>query len=167
MNRLWAPWRMKYITGESGKSSGCVFCEAARTTDDAGRLVVCRTPHTMTIMNLFPYTNGHMMVIPLRHIASLSDLTDEENIEMMRGASTAVEVLCEAFRCDGNNLGMNLGRAAGAGIDTHLHMHVVPRWNGDTNYMAVIDDTRVISEAIEASYGKIRAVYRNRGLISD
>jgi ATP adenylyltransferase len=121
----------------------------------------------MTIMNLFPYTNGHMMVIPLRHIASLSDLTDGENVEILRGAATAVEVLREEFRCDGNNLGINLGRPAGAGIDTHLHMHVVPRWNGDTNYMAVLDDTRVISEAIEASYEKIRTAYRRRGLIAD
>lgn len=162
MERLWAPWRMKYILGESGKSDGCVFCEAAATSDDEAHLVVSRMPNSMTIMNLFPYTNGHMMVIPYRHVASLSDLTDGERLEIMQGAAAAVEVLRETLHCDGNNLGINLGRPAGAGIDAHLHMHVVPRWNGDTNYMAVLDDTRVISEAIEESYRRLRDAYRAR-----
>ncbi|HQI76678.1 MAG TPA: HIT domain-containing protein [Candidatus Latescibacteria bacterium] len=164
MERLWAPWRMKYILGEAGRSEGCVFCEAAHTTDDAAHLVVGRMSCTMTIMNLFPYTNGHMMVIPYRHVSGLSDLTSEERLEIMEGAATAVDVLRETFHCDGNNLGFNLGRPAGAGIDAHLHMHVVPRWNGDTNYMAVLDDTRVISEALEETYRRLRAAYRERGL---
>jgi len=167
MERLWAPWRMKYIVSESEKPSGCVFCEAAAASDDRKRLILHRGQHVMTIMNLYPYTNGHVMIVPFRHVSSLSDLTDAERLELMRGATTVVEVLREVLRCDGNNLGINLGRPAGAGIDAHLHMHVVPRWNGDTNFMAVVDDTRVISEALEETYAKLRAAYVARGLVAE
>lgn len=165
MERLWAPWRMKYVATANDKSSlGCIFCEAVRATDDRKRLIIHRGEHTMTIMNLFPYTNGHVMVVPFRHVAGLPDLCDEERVEIMRGAATATEVMREVLHCDGYNLGINLGKAAGAGIEAHLHLHVVPRWNGDTNYMAVLDDTRVISEALEETYEKLHAAYVARGL---
>jgi ATP adenylyltransferase len=117
----------------------------------------------MTIMNLYPYTNGHVMVVPFRHVANLTDLTDEERLELVNGVASAVEVMREVLRCDGHNIGMNLGRTAGAGIDAHLHVHVVPRWAGDANYMTVIGDVRVISEAIEDTYEKLRAGYLARG----
>lgn len=165
MERLWAPWRTKYVTGTNdGTLGACVFCEAAAATDDARHLILHRGAHTMTIMNLYPYTNGHVMVVPFRHVASLSDLTDEERLELINGATVAVEVMREVLRCDGHNVGMNLGRVAGAGIDAHLHIHVVPRWAGDTNYMTVVNDVRVISEAIEDTYGKMRGAYCARGL---
>jgi len=118
------------------------------------------------MMNLYPYTNGHVMVVPYRHVSDLSDLTDEERLELMVGATHAVVVMRQVLRCEANNVGMNLGRAAGAGIDAHLHLHVVPRWAGDTNYMAVIGDTRVISEALEETYAKLRAAYVACGLVS-
>jgi len=165
MERIWAPWRMKYIEGAVQETDGCVFCEAAATDDDAQRLVVARGEHTMTIMNLFPYTNGHLMVIPYRHVASLSDLTSDEYREIMQASAVATEVLSNTMNCDGYNLGMNLGRPAGAGIDAHLHMHVVPRWNGDTNFMLVLDDTRVISESLEDTYAKLCAEYKRRRLV--
>ncbi len=166
MERLWAPWRMKYITGqvESSEDGKCVFCDAVATQDDAEPLVLGRAEHTFTIMNLFPYTNGHLMVVPNRHVAKLQDLTVDEHAEIMSGASAAVDVLGSLMNSDGFNLGMNLGRAAGAGIDTHLHMHVVPRWNGDTNFMLVFDDVRVISESLDETYAKVRAEYERRGL---
>jgi len=164
MERLWAPWRIRYIENCASKASGCVFCEAAAAKDDADRLILSRGERTMTIMNLYPYTNGHLMIVPYRHVADLAALDDAERLEIMRAATTAVEVLREALGCDGNNLGINLGRPAGAGIDAHLHLHVVPRWNGDTNFMAVVDDTRVISEALADTYRKLRARYVERGL---
>ena len=166
MERLWAPWRMKYIAGQASKSAdgGCVFCDAAVAGDDAGRLILGRAEHTFTIMNLFPYTNGHLMIVPCHHAAHLQELTVDEHAEIMSGATAAVDVLGSLMNCDGYNLGVNLGRAAGAGIDTHLHMHVVPRWNGDTNFMPVFDDVRVISEALDETYAKLRAEYERRGL---
>lgn len=164
MERLWAPWRMKYVTGANeGTPGGCVFCDAAERTDDRESLILHRGAHTMTIMNLYPYTNGHVMVVPFRHVANLTDLTDEERLELVNGVASAVEVMREVLRCDGHNIGMNLGRTAGAGIDAHLHVHVVPRWAGDANYMTVIGDVRVISEAIEDTYEKLRAGYLARG----
>ena len=166
MNRIWAPWRMKYITNRSDDTpdTGCVFCAAA-TGDDDTHLVIVRAEHTYTIMNLFPYTNGHLMIVPIRHVAGLSDLTTDEHLELMQGASTAVDVLGAMMACDGYNVGMNLGRAAGAGIASHLHLHVGPRWVGDTNFMPVVGDNRVISESLEDSYGKLRDEYARRGLV--
>lgn len=167
MERLWAPWRMKYVASANDKTlGGCIFCEAARTEDDRKSLILHRGAHAMTIMNLYPYTNGHVMVVPLRHVADLADLTNEERLELMSGTATAVEVIREVLRCEGHNVGMNLGRAAGAGIDAHLHIHVVPRWAGDTNYLAVVGEVRVICEALEDTYGKLRAAYGARGLVT-
>jgi ATP adenylyltransferase len=119
----------------------------------------------MTIMNLYPYTNGHVMVVPFRHLANLADLTDEERLELMNGTANAIEVMREVLRCDGHNVGMNLGRTAGAGIEAHLHVHVVPRWAGDTNYLTVVGEVRVICEAVEDTYKRLRAAYGARGLV--
>lgn len=164
MERLWAPWRMRYIANaNAGTGGGCVFCEAPAGDDDRARLIVRRGERVFTIMNLFPYTNGHLLIVPYRHVADLNDLDDAERLELFSGAADAVAVLRSVMNCNGHNVGMNLGRAAGAGIADHLHMHVVPRWNGDTNYMAVLDDTRVISEALEETYGKLVEGYRALG----
>ena len=163
MERIWAPWRMKYITTADDKSGGCVFCNALEAEDDAERLIIRRDEYAFTIMNLFPYSNGHLMVVPNRHVGDLTKLSSDERLSLMDGAALAVKALRSALNCDAHNLGMNLGRTAGAGIDDHVHLHVVPRWNGDTNFMVVLDDTRVISEALADTYAKLMAAYRELG----
>ena len=157
MERLWAPWRMRYIAGAE-KSEGCIFCEKWRADADAENLVLFRGEECFAILNLFPYNNGHLMVVPVRHVADIVDLTASEQIEMFRLTQRMVCVLRETMSPHGFNIGFNLGRAAGAGIADHLHLHVVPRWSGDTNFMPVLDATRVISEALEETYKKLKAV---------
>lgn len=155
MERLWAPWRMAYI--EVPQIRGCVFCEKPRAGDDREQLILHRGEHCFVIMNLFPYNNGHVMVAPYRHTADLVGLTEEEQAEMMRLTRYCVRVLQEAFRPDAFNLGMNLGKSAGAGIADHLHMHIVPRWDGDTNFMPVLGETKVLPDALFSTYDKVRA----------
>lgn len=147
---LWAPWRIEYITGP--KDEDCIFCEAATSGQhDAAHEPIDRGDHCLTILNAFPYAPGHMMVAPLRHVAALEDLTDDEMLELMRLARRAILAIRGAMTPDGFNIGLNLGRVAGAGIADHLHLHVVPRWNGDTNFMPVLADTNVIPQALEAT----------------
>ena len=158
MERIWAPWRMEYISGESAKrlpEGACVFCHKWAESDDAENLVLRRGETCYMLMNLFPYTNGHLMVTPVRHVADFCLLTQAEQLEMFDLTQESVGALKRAMNPDGFNLGMNLGRTAGAGIEEHLHMHIVPRWNGDTNFMSVLGETRVISEAIRESYEKL------------
>ena len=158
VERIWAPWRMEYISGESAKrlpEGACVFCLKWEETDDAENLVLWRGETCYMLMNLFPYTNGHLMVTPARHVADFCALTEKEQLEMFGLTQRGVAALRGAMNPDGLNLGMNLGRTAGAGIEEHLHMHIVPRWNGDTNFMSVLGETRVISEAIRESYEKL------------
>ena len=157
MERLWAPWRMEYIAGAT-KSEGCIFCEKWNGTADPENLVLFRGEACFVILNLFPYNNGHLMVVPIRHVADVVDLTEDEQSEMFRLMQRMVGVLREVMSPQGFNIGFNLGRAAGAGIADHLHLHVVPRWNGDTNFMPVLGATRVISEALEETYKKLKAV---------
>ncbi|OGG45982.1 MAG: HIT family hydrolase [Candidatus Handelsmanbacteria bacterium RIFCSPLOWO2_12_FULL_64_10] len=157
MERLWAPWRMRYVAGAE-KSEGCIFCEKWRGDADAENLVLFRGEECFAILNLFPYNNGHLMVVPVRHVADIVDLTASEQAEMFRLMQRMVCVLRETMSPHGFNIGFNLGRAAGAGIADHLHLHVVPRWSGDTNFMPVLDATRVISEALEETYRKLKAV---------
>ena len=157
MEQLWAPWRMAYIDAPK-KVEGCVFCHKLETADDREQLVLYRGRHCFIIMNLFPYNNGHLMVAPYRHTADLVGLTAEEQEEMMRLTRHGVRLLKEAFRPEGFNLGMNLGRTAGAGVEDHLHMHIVPRWNGDTNFMPVLAETKVLPDALFSSYDKLAAV---------
>jgi ATP adenylyltransferase len=146
MQRLWTPWRYDYVTSGS-KDAGCPFCRAAAGNDpDTERLVVHRTPLSVVVMNLYPYNAGHVMIAPLRHVASLSLATPEEVAETMTLARRLEEAMREVYKPDGLNVGMNLGRPAGAGVADHIHLHVVPRWSGDTNFMTVFGDTRVIPE---------------------
>lgn len=162
MNHLWAPWRMAYIAAGT-KVEGCVFCAKLAEADDREQLILYRGQTCFVIMNLFPYNNGHVMVVPYRHTADLVGLTAEEQEEMMRLTRHCVRLLTEAFRPDGFNLGMNLGRSAGAGVEDHLHMHAVPRWNGDTNFMPVLGETRVLPDALFSSYDKLAAVLARLG----
>ena len=155
--RLWAPWRMEYIEAE--KPAGCIFCEfpAARgEDDDRAHLIAHRSERSFTLLNRYPYNSGHVMVIPRAHVAQLEDLSPDEFVDLHAELRLASQVLRRVYRPQGLNVGMNLGRVAGAGIDDHLHYHVVPRWAGDTNFMPVLAGTRVMVEHLESAWRKIR-----------
>ena len=157
MEQLWSPWRLAYITGAS-QSTGCVFCDAL-TNPQADPLVVFRGAACFVILNLFPYNNGHLMVIPNRHIGSLAAATEEELRELTALTRTAEIALTENYAPHGFNMGINLGKPAGAGVLDHLHMHVVPRWNGDTNFMTVVGRTRVLAEELPDTAARLRPVF--------
>ncbi len=154
MDRLWATWRMAYISGEK-KKPACVFCEAINSENDEEVLILHRGTHSFIIMNLFPYNNGHVMVIPYNHTSDFTTLSKDEHLEIMSHTSLMIKVMKKVLNPEGFNMGMNIGKPGGAGIAEHLHMHIVPRWTGDTNFMPVLGDTRVISEHIEATYKKL------------
>lgn len=163
MDRIWAPWRMEYVGSE--KKAGeqkCFLCVDPK--DDAESLVIGRGDRAFVIMNRFPYTNGHIMVVPVRHIGRVEDLSDEESLEMMRLVRVMVAIYKEAFGVDGLNIGMNVGKAAGAGLEDHIHIHMVPRWFGDTNFMPVLGETRVISEHLLSSYETLKRKFAEKVL---
>ena len=153
MKILWAPWRMEYIVGN--REEGCLFCSKLKRGDDRGNLILYRGERSFMILNRYPFTNGHLMVVPNRHVSSLEELNERETLELMASLKKSLLVLRRALKPDGFNVGMNLGREAGAGIAAHVHFHVVPRWNGDTNFMPVLFDTRVIPEFLEKTYEKL------------
>jgi diadenosine tetraphosphate (Ap4A) HIT family hydrolase len=163
LDRLWAGWRSDYVSGLSDDApsvddgDGCVFCKLIAATDDEAALVLERTELTITVMNLYPYGSGHLMVAPMRHVASLELLDDAETVELARAQARAVTAIRAAYSPDGLNLGANLGRAAGAGIPGHLHVHVLPRWSGDTNFMTAVAEVRVLPERLEDGYHKLKA----------
>ncbi len=159
MNRLWAPWRLGYVSG-SQPETGCVFCEAVGGDDDRRRLVLRRGRTGFLILNAYPYASGHVMAVVNRHVASVEEATPEELAEAMALVQQATAALRRAYRPDGFNIGINQGRAAGAGIEGHVHIHVVPRWNGDTNFMAVVGDVKVLPEALEATFDRLAAAFR-------
>lgn len=147
---LWAPWRIEYITGP--KDGECIFCAAASATNaDPAHAPIDRTEHCLTILNAYPYAPGHVMVAPVRHVATLEDLSEDEMLDIMRLARRAILAIRRAMTPDGFNTGLNLGKVAGAGIADHLHLHVVPRWSGDTNFMPLLADTDVIPQALEVT----------------
>jgi ATP adenylyltransferase len=155
MDHLWSPWRLSYVIG-TARVAGCVFCEAQGGEDS---LVVHRGTHCYVILNKYPYNNGHLMIVPNRHVALLSDTTPEEHVELIALASRAEVAIREAFAPQGMNMGINLGKPAGAGILDHLHMHVVPRWNGDTNFMTVVGQTRVLPEELPVTAERLRPIF--------
>jgi ATP adenylyltransferase len=157
MEHLWSPWRLAYIIGGTA-SAGCVFCNAL-TDSEADSLVVFRGRTCFVILNLFPYNNGHLMVIPNRHIASLTAATRDELGELIDLTRVAEAAITETYAPHGINMGINLGKPAGAGILDHVHMHVVPRWNGDTNFMTVVGRTRVLPEELPDTATKLRPVF--------
>ncbi len=156
--QLWAPWRLQYIES-ADKAVGCIFCDfpVAGREQDAEHLIVHRSEHAYIILNAFPYSNGHLMVVPYRHTAEMGDYTDPEMLDVMRLTRLGIALLRAAFKPDGFNLGVNMGRVAGAGIADHLHWHIVPRWNGDTNFMPVMADVRVIPESLSAVHARLTA----------
>lgn len=155
-NRLWTPWRMAYVGGAE-KSPDCVFCAATASDDDVGSLVLHRGQHAFVIMNLYPYNTGHLMVVPYEHVNELDALAPEARAELIELTSSFTSGLRAVMGCEGLNLGMNLGAAAGAGIADHLHQHLVPRWVGDSNFMPLVGGTKVLPELLPATYGKLRA----------
>ena len=158
MERLWAPWRMQYVGRE--QRPGCLFCRVIeQPDDDDARLVVWRPKGAIVLLNKFPYNPGHAMVAPIAHKASLEDLDDAESADLMSAVRRTFTVLRTVMKPDGLNAGVNVGTAAGAGIPDHVHFHVVPRWNGDTNFMAVIDDVKVVNEALTQTTEKLRQAF--------
>jgi ATP adenylyltransferase len=156
---LWAPWRLEYVQ-QADEAVGCVFCaEAAGELPAAQSLLVRRGDRALVIANKFPYSSGHLLAAPVRHVGSLAELTDDEALEIHQLAVAATRALSEVYGSDGFNLGWNLGRAAGAGIEGHVHLHVVPRWSGDTNFMPVLADVKVLPEHLLATRDKLRAVW--------
>jgi ATP adenylyltransferase len=159
MDYLWTPWRYGYIT-QVGEPAECVFCAAGDpTADDHKTLVVHRALHNYVILNRFPYTSGHLMVVPYRHVATLEELRDEELVELIRLARDTEKRLRKVYRPDGLNLGVNIGKSAGAGIAGHLHLHALPRWYGDVNFMTVVGETRVVPEDLEVTWERLRAAF--------
>jgi ATP adenylyltransferase len=156
---LWAPWRLEYVSSAS-EQTGCVFCRAvAAPPGDADSLVVHRGETVFVMLNRFPYSSGHLMVAPIRHVGSLGELSAQEAAEIHSLSTRAVEVLGTLFEPDGFNIGWNLGRSAGAGVVDHVHEHVVPRWQGDTNFMPVLADVRVIPEHLQATHARVEAAW--------
>ena len=153
MKRLWAPWRMKYIRETSGKKdTSCFLCDAYSDRNNRNNLVVAVFEHSFVIMNKFPYNNGHLMIVPIKHTGEIEALEKETRAELMDIIALTTNVLKTTMNAEGINVGINLGRVAGAGVPDHVHIHVVPRWNGDTNFMPVFTDTKIISEGLDEAY---------------
>lgn len=154
MKKLWAPWRMEYILSE--KSDECIFCKFPKESNDKKNLILYRGQNGFIILNRFPYNNGHLMIVPYRHVPTPLDLNDDELLELMKLVNLSIKVLNKTMHPQGYNLGANIGKAAGAGIEDHYHIHIVPRWVGDTNYMPIIADTKVVIEALDITYDKLK-----------
>lgn len=155
MDQIWTPWRMKYIQ-ENHDSEDCIFCMAAKAEDGDDNLVFHRGEHVFMILNRYPYTNGHVMCVPYAHVDQLHALSEVARSEMMEMTSVAVDVLHSVYEPEGFNVGMNLGEVAGAGVADHLHVHIVPRWGGDTNFMSTISRTRVLPESLPETYRRVK-----------
>lgn len=161
MNHIWAPWRMGYVTAEQPK--GCIFCTKPQSGDDEANQILHRGEQVFIMLNAFPYNTGHLMIAPFRHVSDPLELEAGESSELLYGIRIALEVLRDAFSPEGFNIGVNVGHVAGAGYAEHMHVHVVPRWSGDTNFMAVTADTRVVPEALTETYRRLREALAGRG----
>ncbi|MET0691947.1 MAG: HIT domain-containing protein [Candidatus Binatia bacterium] len=159
MKQLWAPWRMAYINDDA-KDAGCIFCTLYRQDDQRAALVLAQTSHSVVIMNKYPYNNGHLLLAPKRHENNPDKLPSEEFIDLNEALRRSIEIVRSAFHPGGINLGMNLGKCAGAGIEDHLHWHIVPRWEGDANFMPVIAETRVMPQHLLDSYDRLQPFFR-------
>jgi ATP adenylyltransferase len=158
--RIWAPWRLPYVKDAAKDAEAeCIFCTKPAEDDDEANLIVHRGQRCFVILNLFPYTNGHLMVAPFEHLATLQALDGETAAETMALAQRAIAALEERYQPQGYNVGINQGRVAGAGYEGHIHLHVVPRWAGDTNYMPVLGDTRVMPQSLEQSYEALKGAF--------
>jgi ATP adenylyltransferase len=158
--RLWAPWRLEYIKGP--KPEECIFCAGPGAGEDAAKYVVRRGEHCFAMLNAFPYNNGHLMVSPYRHVPSIEELDEPELLELMTLTQASLTALRAAYQPEGFNLGVNQGKIAGAGVEDHFHLHVVPRWSADTNFMPVIGDTRVLPQSLEDSYRDVTKAFESQ-----
>jgi ATP adenylyltransferase len=160
LERLWAGWRSSYIERIEAAPTpeGCLFC-GLLALDDAEAMILERSPHSFAVMNAYPYTSGHVMVAPIRHVGSITDLDGEEAGALMHGTQRATATVEQVYSPQGINVGANIGRAAGAGVPGHVHVHVLPRWNGDTNFMTAVAEARVLPESLRHSYDKLRAAW--------
>ena len=154
MNHIWSPWRMEYI--ESNKEEGCVFCYAQEKEDGAENLIAFRGERAYVILNRYPYTSGHLMVVPFDHQATLEELDSETRAEMMELTARCMTILRSIYNPQAFNMGANIGEAAGAGVKSHVHIHIVPRWGGDTNFMTILGETRVLPESLERTYQRVK-----------
>jgi ATP adenylyltransferase len=159
MEHLWSPWRYDYVASEGKTPPSCVFCIGEDTAQDADRLIVYRAVHNFVILNLFPYTSGHFMVAPYAHTARFDDSPAAQTAEMMDLAQRGIRALRQLYRPEGFNVGLNLGHCAGAGVREHFHLHVVPRWTGDANFVSVIGETRVLPEALSVTLRRLAEVF--------
>jgi len=150
---VWAPWRMEYIKGS--REDGCIFCNRINRDDDRNDLILHRGGQGFIIMNRYPYNNGHLMAAPNRHVGDITELTDDESTELFGLVRLSVRMLTRTMNPDGFNIGVNMGKVAGAGVADHIHVHIVPRWNGDTNFMPVVGEVKVISDHILATYDSL------------
>jgi ATP adenylyltransferase len=158
MDYLWSPWRYRYVV-QASPGDECIFCSKPAAGDDAANLIVFRGERSFVLLNLFPYTTGHLMVAPYQHVATLEDAPEETAVEMMRLARRASAHLRAIYRSPGLNLGMNVGECAGAGVAGHIHLHVLPRWPGDTNFVTTVAETRVLPEDLSVTYGKVSRAF--------
>lgn len=162
MQPIWAPWRIEYILSRKGPE--CIFCVKPDEDRDRDNLILYRGGKGFVIMNLYPYNNGHLMVVPYRHLFSITDLDGDELLDLMTMIQLSVKCLKEAFRPEGFNIGLNIGKVAGAGLEEHLHFHVIPRWVGDTHFMAVLGEVRVIPEHVLSTYDRLLPLFKRAGL---
>jgi ATP adenylyltransferase len=151
MKVMWAPWRAEYVLSDN-KKNGCIFCPAENQKSAEERLILRIDPYSLVMMNRYPYNNGHLLIAPLKHASDLESLSDGELMELMHNVHESISILKRVMKPEGFNVGLNIGRVAGAGVEDHLHFHVVPRWTGDTNMMTVLGDVRVIPEHIKQTY---------------
>ena len=163
MKQLWAPWRMVYID-QGSKESSCIFCDKLSVADPREALVLVRTPYSLVMLNKYPYNSGHVLIAPRRHEKHLAGLSAEEYGDLSETLRGSVDIVREVLQPGGINLGMNLGKCAGAGIEDHLHWHIVPRWEGDTNFMPVVGETRVMPQHLLDSYDRFHAPFQRLAL---
>ena len=165
MQNLWSPWRSQYIESfKDGSDKGeCIFCKAAKLdVNDSTNLLVKKSKLTFSLLNLYPYNNGHLMVVPYKHTGEITDLTEDESLEIMNEIKSLKEALVEIYKPHGFNIGANIGRVSGAGIDDHIHFHIVPRWNGDTNFMPVLGEVKIISQDLLDSKMEVLQYFKNK-----
>ena len=161
MDVLWAPWRMEYIKSSPKQTSSCVFCEKLHDSKDRENLLLHRSSHSFVVMNLFPYSNGHLMVLPNDHVPGMEKLSDEGLLDFMKTMQLSLDCLQKAMMPEGFNVGINFGKVAGAGLGEHMHLHIVPRWAGDTSFMTVVGETRVIPEHVTSTYDTLAEIFRS------
>lgn len=161
MKRIWAPWRMAYIKGDT-EEAGCLFCNRLAQRDGPDNLILYRGQHAFVILNRFPYTNGHMMIVPNAHEPSIEDLDDQTLVELIQLTNQALGVLRQTYGAQNFNIGINIGETSGAGVTDHVHLHVVPRWSGDTSFMSTVAETRVLPEALEETFEKLQSAWSER-----